>query len=74
MITDNVDIATLEMSPVPNQMMMMGASAMIGIDPSAMTNGSTTRDTKREYQSSNPISVPKKFPMAKPSSVSSPVT
>ncbi len=69
-----MDIATLEISPVPNQMMMMGASAMIGIEPSAMMKGSTTRDTKREYQSESPISVPKKLPTKKPSRVSRPVT
>ncbi len=46
MTTDRVDIATFETNPVPNQMMTMGASAMMGIDPSAMTKGSTTRETK----------------------------
>jgi hypothetical protein len=51
----------------------MGASAMIGMEPSAITNGSTTRDTNREYQSNSPINVPKKLPTTKPSSVSSPV-
>ena len=74
MTTDRVDIATLEASPVPNQMITIGASAMIGIEPSAMMNGCTTRDTKREYQSSSPSTVPMTLPTTKPSIVSSPVT
>src|SRR5260221_1531399 len=73
MTTDRVDIATFEIKPVPNQMMMIGASAMMGIEPSATTKGSTTRDTNREYQSERPINVPTKLPTKKPSKVSSPV-
>ena len=55
-------MAILEASPVPNQMITMGASAMIGIEPSAMMNGCTTRDTKREYQSERPSTVPRMLP------------
>ncbi len=40
-------MAIFDVSPVPNQMMMIGASAMIRIEPMAMTKGSTTRETKR---------------------------
>ena len=41
-------MAIFEARPVPNQMMQIGASAMIGIDPSATMKGCTTRETKRE--------------------------
>ena len=37
--TDSVAIATFEARPVPNQMIMIGASAMIGSEPSATMNG-----------------------------------
>src|SRR6267154_6762281 len=33
MTTERVDIATFEIRPVPNQMMMIGASAIMGIEP-----------------------------------------
>jgi hypothetical protein len=47
---------------------------MIGIDPSAITNGSTTRERNLEYHSDSPMTVPIKFPTRKPSKVSSQVT
>src|SRR5258708_10752164 len=76
MMTDSVDIATFEINPVPNQMMMIGASAMIGIEPNAITNGSTTRVTNLEYQSESPMTVPTTISTNMPSkgseSVSSP--
>jgi hypothetical protein len=55
-------------------MMMIGASAMIGIEPIAITKGSTTRDTNFEYHSDSPITVPTRFPTKNPSRVSTPVT
>ena len=55
--TESVDIAIFDESPVPNQMIMIGARAMIGIDPSAMMNGCITRAMKREYQSDRPSTV-----------------
>ena len=67
-------MATFEARPVPNQMIMIGASAMIGIEPSATTKGWTTRETNREYHSRRPITVPTTLPMTKPASVSMPVT
>ena len=67
-------MAILEDSPVPNQMMMMGASAMMGIDPIAMTKGWTTRETNIEYHSDSPASVPTTLPSRNPSTVSRPVT
>ena len=72
--TDSVDMAIFEASPVPNQMMTIGASAMIGIEPSATMKGCTTRETKREYQSDRPSTVPSTLPTTKPSTVSRPVT
>src|SRR5258708_16759501 len=72
--TDNVDIATLEASPVPNQMITIGASATIGIEPSATMKGCATRETNREYQRASPRTVPITLPSKNPSRVSSPVT
>src|SRR6187402_794560 len=72
--TDSVDIASLDASPVPNQMITSGASATTGIEPSATMNGWTTFDTNREYHSSSPSTVPMALPSKKPSKVSMAVT
>src|SRR5580698_10560042 len=67
-------MASLDASPVPNQIMTSGAKATIGMDPSATMNGCTTRETNREYQSNSPSTVPMTLPSRKPSRVSMPVT
>src|SRR5512145_1418910 len=72
--TDKTAMATFEASSVPNQMMTIGASAMIGIEPTPTTNGWTTRATKREYQRDRPTTVPITLPSTNPTSVSSAVT
>ena len=67
-------MAIFEASPVPNQMITIGARAMIGIEPRATMNGWTTRETKREYHKDRPSTVPRMLPARKPRIVSSPVT
>ena len=59
---------------MPNQMIAIGASATMGIEPSAMMNGCTKRETKREYQRESPMVVPITLPSTKPAKVSDPVS
>ena len=50
-------------SPMPNQMMNSGASAMRGMPLSGRMNGSSTLPRKSKRASSAPITIPSSVPM-----------